>query len=241
MKLFYVLVLFLSANLAFSQHSNTQRYLEAGVIVGLNNYSGDVAEKTMVLNETRLGLGAFARYHFSNRIALRAQFYSTNISGTDANARDKELKERSLRFRSVLLELCLMGEWNFMNVKPIEVNGIQKNRIVPYLLLGIGGVLTRPKITYYGPPDDYGIHVKYPIPESGHLREKLLALPFGGGIRMKINEFIVLGAEGCWRPVLSDLLDGVSLNGNTRRRDWYYSLQFMASYIISGKGGSVKP
>ena len=210
-------------------------------MAGLNNYSGDVAERTFVLNETRLGFGAFARYHFSSRVALRAQFFLSNIGGTDANSRDVEIKERSLRFTSNLLEYSLMGEWNFMNIKPVEGNGLEKTSFVPYLLLGIGRVATHPKITYYGPPDDYDIHVKYSLPESGHLVEKAWMIPFGAGIRVKINEAIMLGGDGCWRPVLSDRLDGVSLNGNPQRRDWYFGAYFTASFIISRKASSLKP
>ena len=49
--------------------------------------------------------------------------------------------------------------WNVFNIKPVQRNGIQNLRIVPYLYFGIGGVMMHPRVEYYGPTDEYDDHV----------------------------------------------------------------------------------
>ncbi|MCB0526731.1 MAG: outer membrane beta-barrel protein [Lewinellaceae bacterium] len=227
--------LFLMTSGLMAQIPLTSHYLEIGLSAGPNNYSGDLAEKTFVLKETRLGFGAFARYHFSNQFAIKGQVYWGNIAGTDKNASDPELQERSFEFTSNLFEASVMGEWNFLNINSSRENGLDVYKMVPYLMVGIGGVISQPSVNYYGNPDEYDIHVRHALPENGKRRTKALTIPFGAGIRRQINEILVLGGEGCWRPVLSDDLDGVSLNGNPKRRDWFFSLQLSASVVLAKK------
>ena len=202
------------------------------MLLGLTNYAGDVAESLIEIKETKLGAGIFFRYHFSNRFALKTHLYTGNISGTDANAKSPGLLARSFQFRSNLLEISMVGEWNVFNIKPVQRNGIQNLRIVPYLYFGIGGVLMHPRVVYYGPLNDYDAHVKYPIPENG-LSSKALIIPIGGGLRAQITDRITLGAEGGWRPVFSDQLDGVSRNGNPDRNDWFYTAIATLSYALT--------
>ena len=232
MRFFIITILLLSASEGYTQRISSHRYLEAGVIMGFNNYSGDVAESVVELSETTIGFGVFARYHFSSHFALKTQFYTANISGTDANARDPELKARSLQFKSNLLEIVLAGEWNILNVKPLERNGLRKFRIVPYLSLGIGAVFMHPTVKYFGPPNEFNKQVPYPLPENG-LFKKALMIPVGGGFRSQITDRITLGIEGGWRPVFSDYLDGVSLNGNPKYKDWYYTAIATLSFALT--------
>jgi hypothetical protein len=207
------------------------KFLEAGGTLGLTNYSGDLAEKTIQLTQTRFDLGVFARYHFSNYFAAKAQVSLNFISGSDKNAITQELKERSLRFKSSLLEFSMVGEWNFMNVKPPKRGDIQEFRVVPYLHAGIGGVRSNPKVTYYGPPDDFAKNVPYPIPEKGP-SSVMLVIPFGMGLRAQLNDQVNVGIEAGFRPVFSDYLDGVKLNGKSNR-DWYYTAIATVSYALT--------
>jgi hypothetical protein len=45
----------------------------------------------------------------------------------------------------------------------------------------------------------------------------------------------VLGLDVGWRPVFSDGLDGVKINGNPNQSDWYYFVGITTSFIITGK------
>lgn len=230
MKIVFSFGLLLTFSTVFSQPIFSEKYLEAGFTTGFTNYSGDMAEKNIQFRENGVGAGLFARYHISNTFALKAQFFAGKIRGTDAHARTPELKERSLKFSSTLLDFAVMAEWNFMNVKPERLNDVQEIRVVPYLMLGIGGVFSQPKVTYYGPPDEFALHVPFNIPEPG-LKKQTLVLPFGLGLRTLVSKKITVGIEGGFHPALSDYLDGVKLNGKPNS-DWYYTALASASVIL---------
>lgn len=229
MRFFILLSLLLGLQPLFGQGNSGARYLEAGIQLGFMNYSGDVAEKIVEPRETRPGFGVLARYHLSSRFALKTNLYTGNVSGSDVHAEDAELRARSLRFKSNLLEFSLCIEWNILNIKPVEGNGIQRFRIVPYAYVGIGGLMMHPKAEYYGPPEAFNKQIKYALPEDG-LHEKALVVPIGAGLRTRISDRVGIGAEGGFRPVFSDDLDGVSKNGNPDRNDWYYTASASLSF-----------
>lgn len=236
MRLVLQSMLLLTMANAFAQpNKSNNRFLEAGVLFGLINYSGDLAESQVELSETKFGAGVFTRYHFLSHVALKATFFTGMLSGTDAHANDPLLKARSLQFNSNILELSLTGEWNFLNIKPIQNNGIRTIRIVPFLYLGVGGLIMQPEVEYFGPPEAFSVNVQYSLPEQG-LHKKALTVPFGGGLRAQITDRITVGAEGGWSPALSDHLDGVSLNGNPKRKDWFYSAFVTLSVSLTQPG-----
>jgi hypothetical protein len=57
----------------------------------------------------------------------------------------------------------------------------------------------------------------------------------GGGVKQHFSEKFALGLELSFRPVFSDLLDGISTNGNPDNNDTYLWLGLTASYQLSGK------
>ena len=230
MKLIFSFGLFLSLSTAFSQQTFSDKYLEAGLVTGFTNYSGDMAERNIQFKENGVGAGLFARYHFSTILALKAQVFAGKIGGTDANARTIDLKERSLKFSSNLLEFAVMAEWNFMNVKPERLDDVQEIKVVPYLMLGVGGVFSQPEVTYFGPPDQFTRLVPFNIPEPG-LKKQALVLPFGVGLRTLVSKKITVGIEGAFHPALSDYLDGIKLNGKPNS-DWYYTALASASLVL---------
>ena len=233
MRLIFFPVLFLTITHAFSQRISNPRFLEGGVVIGLTNYAGDFTEKPVVISETKFGFGVFTRYHFSSRFALKAQLYTGNISGSDANSSSAGLRARSLRFKTNILDVALIGEWNVLNIKPVDRNGVRNFPIVPYLYLGIGSVMMNPQVEYYGPPEAFNQQVPYGLSETGRLHETALFIPVGGGLRMQLTERLTIGAEAGWRPVFSDQLDGVSLNGSQEFNDWYFAALASVSFVLS--------
>jgi hypothetical protein len=222
-------LLFLTSN-AWAQPTHPEKYLEIGLTAGFTNYSGDLAEKTIQMSEGGFGAGVFGRYHLSNTIAVKAQLLAGKISGTDANASTPELKDRSLEFSNNLVELAVMGEWNFMDVHSSRLEDDQVIRVVPYLTIGLGAVFSQPTLNYYGPPDAYSQNVPYGIPEPG-LKKQALVFPFGLGLRALITKKITVGIDGGFHSAASDYLDGVKKNGKANN-DWYYTALASASLIL---------
>ena len=57
----------------------------------------------------------------------------------------------------------------------------------------------------------------------------------GGGIKQHLSEKFSLGLELSYRPLFSDLLDGVSQNGNPDNIDTYVWLGLTASYQLGDR------
>ncbi len=225
-------LLCLSQLAAQSKYNSSKRYIEAGFIFGLTNYSGDVSEKNITISEMHLGYGAYARYFLSNQFSLRAHLYAGSISGDDANAKDPQVRQRSFRFGTNILELGLVGEWHILGKGHYSNTGVRRRFFSPYLYLGLGGTFSGARAEYYGAPEDRNTFLVVPLPEVG-LHQKFLIAPMGVGVRADINEALVIGVEGGWRPVFSDDLDGVRLNGNPDSNDWYYFGGATLSFILN--------
>lgn len=230
--LFILLLLFAFELNSQSQYKANHRYFEAGFLFGLTNYSGDIAEKNFYISESHLGYGAYARYFLSNQFSLRAHLFSGAISGDDANAKDPLTRRRSFRFGTDILEIGLGGEWHILGRSRFSKTGLHHYFLSPYLYLGVGATFSGAKAEFYGAPEDRNVFFVVPLPEVG-LHQRFLIAPMGVGLRADINEGLVIGVEAGWRPVFSDDLDGVRLNGNPESNDWYYFGGTTISFILN--------
>ncbi len=218
--------------LSQSIYKPSHRFFEVGFLFGGTNYSGDVAEKNFYLSETQPGYGAHARYFFSNHFAVRAHLFYGSISGDDANAKNTALQRRSFRFGTDIFELGLGAEWHVLGRDRFSNADRRHYFLSPYIYLGVGGTSSGAIAEYYGKPEDRKLFLVAPMPEVGS-RQQFLIAPMGVGISTELNEGLVLGGELGWRPVFSDNLDGVRLNGNPDNNDWYYYGGATLSFILN--------
>lgn len=216
-----------------AQASNSNHFLEAGIAAGALNYSGDLVEPVLRPGATRAGFSVSACYHFMKFWSLRAALTMGNIGGSDAHARDPELRRRNLSFVSNVMELSLRCEWNFMQIEESRWEDQAGFKVVPALFVGIGGVQAHPNVQYHGTPETMAMNVPYHLPETG-LTAKMWSIPFGCMAQTGIASGIRIGVEASAHPVVSDLLDGVSKNGNPRKKDWFYTLMLTAAVRLTG-------
>lgn len=210
----------------------TEHYAELGFLFGLTNYSGDLAESHVEMNEIRPGFGAFVRYHLSPSFAVKGHVYSGYVTGDDNNSRDLRRRQRSLKFATSVFEYGAVAEWHFFARERLSGSG-HNLHFTPYIFAGIGGAITDAKAEYYGPADLRDFYLKSPLPEAD-LRTHFVSTPVGFGIELDVYDRIILGGELGWRPVYSDDLDGIKRNGNPDKGDWYYFAGFTIAYILSG-------
>jgi OmpA-OmpF porin, OOP family len=223
-----LLIIFLMATPVFAQ-KHIHRTLEAGIMLGATNYSGDVAEKRVELEETQPGYGFFARYHFNKNFSMKAHVYSGSISGDDKNTANFY---RKYKFGTSIFETAVVGEWTFFAKDRLSNTGVFKPIFEPYIFGGLGFTFAEPKAEYYGnnPNQDLRIPIDQEV-----INTRYLLAPVGAGIRATLTERFVIGLEGGIRPVFSDDLDGMEINGNPNSNDWYYFSGLTIALILGGR------
>lgn len=231
MKQFLPALLLLSALNASAQWRYQPHYWEAGVMLGVTSYSGDITAKRIDLQELRPGYGAFVRYHVSKHFAFKGHVYGGTISGDDKYSTVKA--PRSIKFGTSIFEVATSLEWHLFGRDRFTGTGLHNFFITPYAFAGVGVTFADANAEYYGPPERRDDLLVVPIPEEG-LKSTFLLAPVGGGLRLDFYERFIVGVEGGFRPVFSDDIDGVSKNGNPKSNDWYYFFGATISYVLTG-------
>ncbi len=234
-RIFLLLILqltvFVTVHAQYRYKRNTH-YLEAGIMLGGTQYSGDLAESDWEVSETKFGFGGFVRYHIFKDVMVRGQLYAGYIAGDDKNSPD--LKERKFRFFSPIYEGSLVMEYVPFALEHVTKTGMHNAYFSPFIFGGVGyTAATRIEVEYYGPEDQADKWIKEPFPEQGLSKKNFLTVPFGFGMRFDYFERFTFGLEIGWRPAFSDDLDGVSVNGNPELNDWYHFFGLTASYFIN--------
>src|SRR6218665_798226 len=83
---------------------------EVGLLLGANQYFGDMHCSKAYLSENRPMFGVFVRRHFGNYFALRGQVMVGALAGNDLDQPDGRWDYRRLKFKSPLTEVALLGE-----------------------------------------------------------------------------------------------------------------------------------
>lgn len=210
-----------------AQFHQTRHPLEAGIMLGLAGYSGDISARRVDLQELRPAYGAFLRFQLSRHFSLKGQVYAGAISGDDKYSDIKA--PRQFKFGTALVELAGVLEWQLF---AHDRQGGRDFFITPFAFAGLGYTYADANAQYYGPPAEREKFLLVPLPEE-NLKSRFLLPIAGGGVRMVFFDQLILGLEGGLRPVLSDDIDGVSLNGNPGENDWYYFFGATVAMVLN--------
>nr|WP_305067231.1 DUF6089 family protein [Mangrovivirga halotolerans] len=203
-------------------------YKEVGVAAGGAAYIGEVV-KTVNPLYLRPSLGVFYRQNMNEFMGWRAQLTYNNLAGDDSRPADNFSDIRSTSFNVSILELMAVGEFHFLDYRQIK----SPYKTSPYIFAGVGGFWL-----FGDDPGPYSYSNIQPV------------IPFGAGMKWKLNRHWHLGVELGFRKTFFDYIDGVSevpdtnagLNkgaagysyqyGNKYDNDWYYNLHFTLNYVI---------
>lgn len=199
----------------------TAQNLEAGVAMGLMTYQGDLVKGSFAKEEFNFFYGALLRAHLTEKISIKGTFYAGRLSGNDANYPERE--NRAFKFKSDIIEFTLQGEWNILGTGRYNSRGLaDKQRFTPYLFGGLGITLADPQVFQGDVPDPEGTDY-----ETFHI-----VMPAGAGVKVGLNESVVVGFELGGRASFSDYLDGISTLANPGANDWYWTGNLMLTYIF---------
>lgn len=217
----------------FSTLLSAQKSTEMGIFAGVSQYQGDLAPSPVAASETNLALGGVYRYMLNSNLGIKGTVTWGKISGDDQNRQDFRPGQRNWQMESNVFELAVHSEWNFFGTGRYGNTGLLSRSYSPFVSLGLGVALTNVDLVV--PSDDRG---KIPEPNAA---STFLVLPISAGLRLDITEDFVLTAEFGSRVTFSDQLDGVSINGNPKKDDWYFftgiSFIYVLDELVGGKSG----
>jgi hypothetical protein len=208
-----------------------KRYATLGGSLGASNYFGDIVPEasftSVGLSSTRPNVSMHYAYKMFPRVAFRGSLSWIRITGDDAKSAAQNEADnlprfkRNLSFRNDIKELAFTAI-----IDLFQNRGAYTRRpdFTPYGFIGIAAYHHNPKAYTNGAPgvpsDWYALQplgtegqnvpatneVTYPKPYSRYQ----LAIPFGAGIKYRLDRQWDFGFEIGWRKTLTDYLDDVS-------------------------------
>ena len=181
---------------------NAQK-LHLSLFGGISNYQGDLQKAKFTFSQAGFAFGAGAAYEVTEKLYVRLNVVAGKVSGNDKNQLNAK---RNLSFSSPITEVHLGVEYDLMNV--------YENRYALYVFAGIGGFKFNPYAI-----DSLGQKVYLqPLGTEGqgfYLGRKKysltsLVIPFGGGLKIAVNDDVFVRLEAGIRKTFTDYLDDVS-------------------------------
>jgi hypothetical protein len=177
---------------------------------GFLNYLGEL-DDDHPLRFSKPGFQLMAGFKFLAHWQIRLQLAGGMLKAGDAEATDTRHQIRNLGFRSPLLELSAITQYElFANQRKY----MYRKRWTPYFVGGIGVFMFNPQARLNG--DWLSLQ---PLGTEGQFLQGSkvkpysriqLALPLGAGVRIKLRDKVDLYAEMVWRKTFTDYLDDVS-------------------------------
>ncbi len=221
-----------------SEKVSAQRY-DVGGGLGVATYSGDIVRR---LDQGNIGLQGtlFGRRNFDNVWSLRVGLSYGRLSAADSTAQiDAAALYRDAFFKADVFEVSAVMEYHFLDF----MHPRSTFRYSPYGFFGIGYTyLTGDGQTYRNDPLEGDYSVGTPM------------IPFGLGVKYRLDEKWVLAAELGFRATFSDYIDKIDSRqafvprfpdpadpnvpfgvnyGNYSDKDWYYFLGVTISYTFN--------
>ena len=206
----YKFIFFFIPILLFSTKSSSQ-YCEFGIGLGSTLYYGDLNAPDL---STNLGNSEFAgqlilRYIAKKNIVIRANLTLGKLSGDDRKSELEFQKIRNLRFTSLVVEGALLGEYYIFGYDTKASSQL----FSPYFTVGFGFFHFNPKSDLNGEIynlQPLGTEGQGLPGQVGKYSKMALAIPFGGGVKIKINDKYNFGIELLARRSFTDYIDDVS-------------------------------
>jgi hypothetical protein len=174
---------------------------------GLSNYSGDLQAKPYTFDQSFFAFGAGVQYDITRNFSAISNISVMKVGASD-QYNNPNLVFRNLSFQTNIIEWNLLGEYTFLDItekkfSPFIYGGIAVFHFDPYAYDTTG------QKVYLKPLSTEGEGLpQYPGQKPYSLTQ--FAIPFGGGIKFRVSENVVLAYEVGFRKTFTDYLDDVS-------------------------------
>ena len=218
----FTLLFFLSA-LAASYAQNS----EIGLLLGGTAYRGDIEVRpNTMFQQMRPVAGGFYRYRPSKHIALRGQLQVGQLYADEKRfvipSVDNWRERRGVSFTTLLVELSVLPEWRIFSIGDVDF----------YAFSGVSGFYFKPNVNYNEPNPVIG---DKNLDKNAQYSNFSWAIPIGGGLQWFMNEKTAIGFEISGRKAFTDQLDGLSLSGNPKVKDYYFFGNLTVSTFFGNK------
>ena len=178
------------------------RDIIASIGTGTTTYFGDLKPNGDYF-DPKFNLNLGLQYFFNTRISARVEAQWFSLEGADSETGENGKINRNLSFVSNNYELNAVG---IVQAFPNATRYYQRPAFNVYGFAGIGLLYFNPKAEYQG--KKYALQ---PIQTEGVSYSRVtIVIPYGIGIKYKINPFFNIGLEGGFRQTFTDYIDDVS-------------------------------
>jgi hypothetical protein len=175
---------------------------------GFANYIGDLQSKVYTTQQSNGAFGAGLQYDLSGHFSILGNGSFGRISAADGYSDKADLRARNLNFESKIYEGNLLLEYNIFDLRT--------HKITPYVFGGVALFHFDPyaydttgrKVFLRGLSTEGEGLTAYPGRREYSLWQ--VSIPFGGGIKFRISDRLVLAYEIGMRKTFTDYLDDVS-------------------------------
>jgi hypothetical protein len=202
-RIFFLFILI--GNICYAQdYPNWQ----GEIYVGVSGYNGDLSIKLIDIKTWHPVIAGNIRYALTDLFAVRFGVSDAKISGNDKDNSKADFKNRNLNFQSNIFEGSVCGELNILSPDTYSV--------YPYVFAGVGFFHFNPYSfdnnnykTYLQPLSTEGEGLsEYPGRKPYGLTQ--FCIPFGVGVKKRINSDLEIGFELAFHKIFTDYLDDVS-------------------------------
>jgi hypothetical protein len=175
---------------------------------GFSNYFGDLQSQAYTAQQSHVGVGAGLQYDLTGHFSLLTNLTYGRVGAADSYNRQPDLKARNLSFQSQILEGNILAEYNLFD--------LNDHTFTPYIFAGLAVYHFDPyaydrggRKVYLKPLATEGEGLAQ-YPDSKPYALTQLAIPFGGGVKFRVSDHVVLSYEIGLRKLFTDYLDDVS-------------------------------
>ena len=204
------------------QFSKRKQYNSVGFSLNAMNYFGDVTPTTSFTSlragATRLSAGVSITRRFFPRVSGRFGLTYGRITGDDALAASQDDSDsrfrynRNMSFRNDIFEASAVAVIDLIENRN---NYLKRPDFVPYVFVGVAGFyhnpkgLVGPKATGLSEGQYVSLADLRTEGQDKAYGQTQFSIPFGGGIRYRINRNFDASLEIGWRKTFTDYLDDV--------------------------------
>ncbi|GGW40102.1 type IX secretion system protein PorG [Arenibacter certesii] len=206
---------------------NGQTY-EVGLFAGGANNIGDVGRTNFIM-PSGPAFGGIFKWNVSQRYAWRGSIIYGEFTADDSKSNMSSRMDRGYKMDNNVLEVSAGLEFNFVEYNLHRLGPA----FTPYLYTGV---------TYFR----YGYHY---FDDLGHLQDAgqkdgAFAIPMTVGAKLRLNQFLIAGAEIGARYTFTDNLDASNPSGsnfqdfkfgNSLSDDWYVFSGITLTYTFGRK------